>query len=249
MGHQEASFVNKNAPSGYAWPAVADQGGGDLVDDLNVGGEWGVMGDTPRYGGLAGWRRAPWNEANAEFSTRSERTLSLSHNEFLPRFETLNRDTGDMSPGDVTGIYLGNAKMPPIPPDDYDPRDSGNERGTRRKSKGVAPSRHGDAPGGFIKNIANATKPEIARMIESTEWESLPKISKLSKAYSNTAEHTPPYQTEVRPVRFLWAWLKVGYRQRYEATGVRGHIDQFSPILRILSYRASYRIATGYRKA
>ena len=100
--------------------------------------------------------------------------------------------------------------------------------------------------GAFIKHIANAAKPVDVRMIESPGGNRIPDIFKISKAYGTTAEITPPYRPEAQPAELPRAGLKVGYAQRYDAAGVRGYIERFSPILGSRDSRASYRISTRF---
>ena len=56
----------------------------------------------------------------------------------------------------------------------------------------------------------------------------VPEIFKSEHEYGNTSERTPPYRPEEKPVEFLWARPKGGGGQRYEATGVREYVEQFS---------------------
>ena len=199
---------------------------GDLVDDLNSGGAWGRWAILHA---MADWRDEDGRQRTKLMpnSLLVARGIALSRKEFLPWFEAPNRDTREMPPGEVAEIHLDNAKIH-LYPDDYSPWGS-----KKRKGELVGRPKDSHQPdvgirrGAFIKHIGNATKPEVARLIEWLEGERKPEIPKISKTNGDTVERTPPYRPEVRPVGLLWGMLKVGYGHRYEAAGVRGYMGQF----------------------
>ena len=126
----DASFVNKNASSGYTWSPIAEQGG-DLVDDLNVSGAGERLAVLHV---LADWRDADGSQRKqlTPNSILVARGIAISHTDFLPLFEALNRDARDMLPADVVEIHLENAEITSIP--------TIGPRVSRKRSKKIYPT-------------------------------------------------------------------------------------------------------------
>ena len=178
----------------------------------------------------AGGRQRTELMPNSPYAARG---LALSRNELLRRFETLNRDTVEMLPAEVAELHLDNSEIHISP--------AVTTPGTRLKNRGAPPPtttqwpmglRQPDVSGAtvvFINHVGNAANPAIARFIESPGWKRMPWIFKISTAYGNTSGRTPPYNAEVHPAEPPCAMPKVGYGRRYEAEGVRGHIERGPP--------------------
>ena len=184
----------------------------------------GHMGDIV-WGGLNGGGVGDrWDILNAISDWRDEdggqrtqlvqgalyiaREMSLSREDPPHWFTAVDQKAREMPPWEVAEIHLDKARIH-LYPDDWNPRESKRKKGEiaeRARSlyqNGVEIRRQT-----FAKYVGSATKPELVRVTEPMGGDRVPEIFKLANQYGDTAERTPPYRPEVRPVEFLWARLK-----------------------------------------
>ena len=76
-------------------------------------------------------------------------------------------------------------------------------------------------------NVAHATKPELAELIQSMEGKRTPEIPTIAAARGNIVETTPPYHPEVPPREYGWSPIKGWYGTRYGDVGVVGYLRRF----------------------
>ena len=104
-----STLINKNPTGEYTWSPTADTWG-DIVEDINggcVGGRWAILNSIADWREEDGERRThlvPWDLYIA-------RGMSLSNDNFLPRFTATSQGEREMPPMGVAEIHVDYAKI------------------------------------------------------------------------------------------------------------------------------------------
>ena len=136
--------------------------------------------------------------------------LALSRNEFLPRFESLNKTARDLSPSGTTEIHIANSRLH-LYSAYFNPRCAKLKKSDlAQRALGLYTEGIGMGRRKYESNVAHATKPELVGPIQSMEGKRTPEIFKIAAAQGNIAERTPAYRPEVRPAEYIWSMINGG---------------------------------------
>ena len=221
----EASFINKNSTGGYTW-APSSEPDGNAVEDKNAGGtgeRWTILH------ALADWRDAEGERRTTLLrdSLFISKGLALSHTEFLPWFESINKTARELSPSEITEIHLDNSRIH-LYSADFNPKCSKLKKSDlAQRALGLYKEEMGMGRRKYESQVAHATKPELVALIQSMEGKRTPEIFKIAADYGNVVERTPPYHPEVQPMEYIWSRIKGGYGTRYGPVGIMEFVRSF----------------------